>query len=61
LDLRPGLICDFGGSVDPNIDVFWTGEKIIAQGYPATRLTDVATEVCRDPCAAVRATTARGW
>jgi hyaluronoglucosaminidase len=40
---------DFGRIVDRSIDVFWTGEKIIADGYSATHLTDVAAELDRKP------------
>jgi hypothetical protein len=40
---------DFGRIVDPSIDVFWTGEKIISNGYTAQHLTDVASEIRRKP------------
>jgi hypothetical protein len=40
---------DFGRIIDRGIDVFWTGEKVISEGYSAKHLTDVATEIGRKP------------
>jgi hyaluronoglucosaminidase len=40
---------DFGRLVDPGIDVFWTGEKIISNGYSAQHLADVASDLGRKP------------
>jgi len=40
---------DFGRVVDPSIDVFWTGEKVISNGYSAQHLADVAAEIRRRP------------
>jgi hyaluronoglucosaminidase len=40
---------DFGRLVDAGIDIFWTGEKIISEGYSAGHLSDVATEIGRRP------------
>jgi hyaluronoglucosaminidase len=40
---------DFGRVVDPGIDIFWTGEKIISEGYSAGHLAAVAAEIGRKP------------
>jgi hyaluronoglucosaminidase len=40
---------EFGRLVDPGIDVFWTGEKIISDGYSVAHLQDVAAEIGRKP------------
>jgi hyaluronoglucosaminidase len=40
---------DFGRVIDPSIDVFWTGEKVISDGYSSAHLTDVAAELGRKP------------
>jgi hyaluronoglucosaminidase len=40
---------DLGRIVDPRIDFFWTGEKIISDGYSALHLTDVASDIGRKP------------
>jgi hyaluronoglucosaminidase len=40
---------DLGRFVDPRIDFFWTGEKIISDGYPVSHLADVATDIRRKP------------
>jgi hypothetical protein len=40
---------DFGRLVDSRIDIFWTGEKIISDGYSAAHLTDVAIDIGRKP------------
>jgi hypothetical protein len=40
---------DFGRSLDSQIDVFWTGEKVISDGYSAAHLTDVAAVIGRKP------------
>jgi hyaluronoglucosaminidase len=40
---------DLGRIVDPRIDFFWTGEKIISDGYSALHLTDVAADIGRKP------------
>ena len=40
---------DLGRSVDARIDFFWTGEKIISDGYPAEHLSDVAAAIGRRP------------
>jgi hyaluronoglucosaminidase len=39
----------FGRLVDSAIDVFWTGEKVISDGYSAAHLQDVAAEIGRKP------------
>jgi hyaluronoglucosaminidase len=39
---------DFG-RLDPRIDFFWTGEKVISDGYTATHLTEVADDIGRKP------------
>jgi hyaluronoglucosaminidase len=40
---------DFGRVLDPRIDVFWTGEKVVSDGYPAQHLMEVAGEIGRKP------------
>jgi hyaluronoglucosaminidase len=40
---------DLGRSVDPRIDFFWTGEKIISKGYSALHLAEVAADIGRKP------------
>src|ERR1700722_5473391 len=40
---------DLGRIVDPRIDFFWTGEKIISDGYSALHLADVASDIGRKP------------
>jgi len=40
---------DFGRMIDRRVEVFWTGEKIISDGYSAKHLTDVAAEIGRKP------------
>ena len=40
---------DLGRIVDPRIDFFWTGEKIISDGYSASHLADVAADIGRKP------------
>jgi hyaluronoglucosaminidase len=40
---------DLGRIVDPRIDFFWTGEKIISEGYSALHLAEVAADIGRKP------------
>jgi hyaluronoglucosaminidase len=40
---------DFGRIIDPNIDIFWTGEKVISDGYSDRHLEDVAADLGRKP------------
>ncbi len=40
---------DFTRLIDPSIDIFWTGEKVISEGYSAKHLVDVANEIGRKP------------
>jgi hyaluronoglucosaminidase len=40
---------DIGRLIDPRIDIFWTGEKIISDGYSAKHLSEVATHLRRKP------------
>jgi hyaluronoglucosaminidase len=40
---------DLGRFVDPRIDFFWTGEKIISDGYSAAHLAEVAADIGRKP------------
>jgi hyaluronoglucosaminidase len=42
-------LCDLGRAVDPRIDFFWTGEKIISEGYSALHLAEVAADMGRKP------------
>jgi hyaluronoglucosaminidase len=40
---------DLGRLVDPVIDFFWTGEKVISHGYSAEHLAEVASDIRRKP------------
>jgi hyaluronoglucosaminidase len=40
---------DLGRLIDARIDFFWTGEKIISDGYSARHLADVAADIGRKP------------
>jgi hyaluronoglucosaminidase len=40
---------DLGRLVDPGIDFFWTGEKVISHGYSAEHLAQVASDMRRKP------------
>jgi hypothetical protein len=40
---------DFGRIIDPSIDIFWTGERIISEGYSASHLAEVAAVIGRKP------------
>lgn len=40
---------DLGRLLDPRVDCFWTGEKIISNGYSARHLADVAADLGRKP------------
>jgi hyaluronoglucosaminidase len=40
---------DLGRLLDPSIDIFWTGEKVISAGYSAVHLSEVAAEIGRKP------------
>jgi hyaluronoglucosaminidase len=40
---------DLARGVDARVDFFWTGEKIISQGYSAPHLAQVAADIGRKP------------
>jgi hypothetical protein len=40
---------DLGALLDPRIDCFWTGEKIISHGYSVQHLSAVAADLGRKP------------
>lgn len=40
---------DLGRLVDPQVDFFWTGERVISDGYSRRHLADVATRIGRKP------------
>jgi hyaluronoglucosaminidase len=40
---------DLGRLLDPRIDCFWTGEKIISHGYSGQHLAEVAADLGRKP------------
>ena len=40
---------DLGRAVDPRVDFFWTGEKIISDAYSASHLAEVAANIGRKP------------
>jgi hyaluronoglucosaminidase len=42
-------LSDLGRIIDPQIDFFWTGEKVISEGYSAAHLTEVAENIGRKP------------
>ncbi len=42
-------LADLGRIVDARIDFFWTGEKIISDGYSAEHLSEVAAVIGRRP------------
>jgi hypothetical protein len=45
----PSYLQDLGRAVDPRVDFFWTGEKVISDGYPAEHLARVAAQMGRKP------------
>jgi hyaluronoglucosaminidase len=40
---------DFGRLIDTRIDIFWTGQKVISDGYTAQHLEEVANDIRRKP------------
>jgi hyaluronoglucosaminidase len=40
---------DLGRLIDPRIECFWTGEKIISHGYSSEHLAEVAADIGRKP------------
>jgi hypothetical protein len=40
---------DFGRLIDPTVEIFWTGEKVISDGYTAQHLEEVADDMLRKP------------
>jgi hyaluronoglucosaminidase len=40
---------EFGRLIDPRVDIFWTGEKVISDGYTLQHLEEVATAIQRKP------------
>jgi hyaluronoglucosaminidase len=42
-------LADLGRLLDARVDCFWTGEKIISNGYSARHLVDVAADLQRKP------------
>ncbi len=40
---------DLGRLIDPSIDIFWTGEKVISDGYTAHHLKEIADDIRRKP------------
>jgi len=40
---------DLGQLIDPRIDIFWTGERVISQSYSTDHLIEVATDLRRKP------------
>jgi hypothetical protein len=45
----PAYLENFGRSLDPSIDVFWTGRQICSAGYSDSHLIDVADRLGRKP------------
>jgi len=44
-----GYLRDLARALDPSIDIFWTGEKVISNGYSQAHLSDIAGELGRKP------------
>jgi hyaluronoglucosaminidase len=42
-------LCELGRRLDSSVDVFWTGEKIISNGYSAPHIAQVVAEIGRKP------------
>jgi hyaluronoglucosaminidase len=40
---------ELGRMLDSSVEVFWTGEKVISDGYPAQHIAEVTAEVRRKP------------
>ena len=40
---------DIGSSLDPSIDIFWTGPKVFSESFPAQHLQEVAEKLQRKP------------
>jgi hyaluronoglucosaminidase len=40
---------DLGRALDSAIELFWSGERVISQGYPAAHLVQVAQQMGRKP------------
>ena len=40
---------DFGRLIDPGVDIFWTGERVISDGYSAQHLEEVRNDIRRKP------------
>jgi hyaluronoglucosaminidase len=40
---------ELGRMLDSSIEVFWTGEKVISNGYPAPHISEVTDEIGRKP------------
>jgi hyaluronoglucosaminidase len=40
---------DLSQIIDPQINIFWTGEKVMSKGYSAEHLVEVATDLNRKP------------
>jgi hyaluronoglucosaminidase len=40
---------DIGNSLDPEIDIFWTGPKVFSENFPQQHLQDIAEKLQRKP------------
>ncbi len=47
--MPPGYLEDIGQMLDPAIDIFWTGPKVVSTEYPADHLSAVAEKLNRKP------------
>ena len=45
----PNYLRKLSALIDPRIDLFWTGERVISNGYSVRHLSDVAAEMGRRP------------
>ncbi len=47
--MPPHYLEDLGRGLDPSVDLFWTGEKVMSTAYPVEHLTEVANRMRRKP------------
>lgn len=47
--MPPHYLEDLGRGLDPSIDLFWTGEKVMSSAYPENHLNEVAERMHRKP------------
>jgi hypothetical protein len=47
--MPPNYLEDLGKGLDPSIDLFWTGERVMSSTYPEAHLKEVAERMRRKP------------